>query len=70
MFRLEVALHPLAIRLTIPAICWAAWVFSSPVYPGETIRTEIWKDGNEISFRARVEERGVVILNNGMAIIE
>lgn len=41
--------------------------FSSPVYPGETIRTEIWGDGPEVSFRARVVERDVVVLNNGLA---
>jgi acyl dehydratase len=41
--------------------------FSSPVYPGETIRTEIWGDGGEISFRARVIERDVVVLNYGLA---
>jgi acyl dehydratase len=39
--------------------------FSSPVYPGETIRTEMWKDGNVVSFRSRVIERDVVVLNNG-----
>lgn len=39
--------------------------FSAPVYPGETIRTEIWQDGNEVSFRARVLERDVLVLNNG-----
>lgn len=41
--------------------------FSSPVYPGETIRTEIWGKGDEVSFRARVLERDVVVLNNGLA---
>jgi acyl dehydratase len=42
--------------------------FSSPVYPGETIRTEIWKDGQgRASFRARVVERDVVVINNGLA---
>jgi acyl dehydratase len=41
--------------------------FSSPVYPGETIRTEIWGKGDEVSFRARVVERDVVVLNNGLA---
>jgi acyl dehydratase len=41
--------------------------FSSPVYPGETIRTEIWRDGDTASFRARVVERDVVALANGRA---
>ena len=41
--------------------------FSSPVYPGETIRTEMWMDGEDVSFRARVTERDIVVLNNGLA---
>lgn len=41
--------------------------FSAPVYPGETIRTEIWRDGGTVSFRARAVERDVVVLNNGLA---
>ncbi|MBY6092220.1 MaoC family dehydratase [Maritimibacter alkaliphilus] len=41
--------------------------FSAPVYPGETIRTEMWRSGNEVSFRARVVERDVIVLNNGLA---
>jgi len=41
--------------------------FSAPVYPGETIRTELWPDGERVSFRARVLERDVVVLNNGLA---
>ncbi|MFH5924931.1 MaoC/PaaZ C-terminal domain-containing protein [Roseomonas xinghualingensis] len=39
--------------------------FSSPVYPGETIRTEIWRGG---AFRARVVERDVVVVNNGAVV--
>ncbi|MDD9877726.1 MAG: MaoC/PaaZ C-terminal domain-containing protein [Magnetovibrio sp.] len=39
--------------------------FSAPAFPGETIRTEMWKDGGVVSFRARVVERDVVVLNNG-----
>ncbi|MGI6247385.1 MAG: MaoC/PaaZ C-terminal domain-containing protein [Pseudochelatococcus sp.] len=36
--------------------------FTAPVLPGETLRTEIWKDG---SFRTRVVERDVVAIGNG-----
>ena len=39
--------------------------FSSPVYPGETVRTEIWQDGETVSFRALVGDR--TVLNNGIA---
>jgi acyl dehydratase len=41
--------------------------FSAPVFPGETIRTEMWRDGALVSFRARVIERDVVAINNGRA---
>jgi acyl dehydratase len=41
--------------------------FSAPVFPGETIRTEMWRDGGVVSFRARVVERDVIALNNGRA---
>jgi len=41
--------------------------FSAPVFPGETTRTEMWRDGGAVSFRARVLERDSVVLNNGYA---
>jgi acyl dehydratase len=41
--------------------------FSSPVFPGETIRTEIWRDDGVVSYRSRVTERDVLVLNNGRA---
>jgi acyl dehydratase len=41
--------------------------FSAPVYPGETIRTEMWRDGGVVSFRAHAVERNVVAMNNGRA---
>ncbi len=41
--------------------------FSSPVYPGETVRFDIWTDGGEARFRASIPTRGVVVLNNGAA---
>ena len=43
--------------------------FSSPVYPGETIRTEMWMEGKVVTFRATVPARGVTVLNNGRAEI-
>jgi acyl dehydratase len=44
--------------------------FTSPVYPGETIRTEIWGARGEVMFRATALERGVTVLNNGLAVID
>jgi acyl dehydratase len=44
--------------------------FSKPVYPGETVRTEIWRDGPVVSFRSRVVERDETVLNNGRAEVE
>ena len=43
--------------------------FSSPVFPGETLRTEIWRDGETVHFRTSAVERGTVVLNNGFARI-
>ncbi|HTS41878.1 MAG TPA: MaoC/PaaZ C-terminal domain-containing protein [Xanthobacteraceae bacterium] len=44
--------------------------FSAPVFPGETIRTEMWRDGAVVSFRATVVERNVVAMNNGRAEVK
>ncbi len=41
--------------------------FSSPVFPGETIRTEVWRDGESVRFRALVPQRGAVVLSHGEA---
>jgi acyl dehydratase len=41
--------------------------FSAPVLPGETIRTEMWRDGQAVSFRGRVVERDVIAINHGHA---
>lgn len=43
--------------------------FTSPVYPGEAITTDIWIDGKTVSFRCRVDARDVVVLNNGRALL-
>jgi acyl dehydratase len=39
--------------------------FSSPVYPGDYITTEMWQDRNIVSFRCRVKERDVTVIDNG-----
>lgn len=39
--------------------------FSAPVMPGDTITTDMWQEGNVISFVCSVKERGVVVLRNG-----
>ena len=44
--------------------------FSSPVFPGETILVDVWKDGNIASFRARLKERDAVVINNGKCTLK
>lgn len=42
--------------------------FSAPVYPGDTIATDIWEQGdNSIVFRCRSLEQDKVVINNGYA---
>jgi acyl dehydratase len=41
--------------------------FSSPVYPGDTLRIEIWReDGGRFAFRTTVPARDAVVVNNGL----
>ncbi|RQR22035.1 3-alpha,7-alpha,12-alpha-trihydroxy-5-beta-cholest-24-enoyl-CoA hydratase [Burkholderia sp. Bp9143] len=44
--------------------------FSAPVYPGETLLTELWRECNGVSFRTTAVERNVTVLNNGYAEID
>lgn len=44
--------------------------FTAPVYPGETIRTQIWQDGNALHFRADVVERDIRVIDNGVAAVQ
>ena len=43
--------------------------FSSPVYPGETVTMDMWRDGNVISFEARVKARNVTVIKSGRTVL-
>jgi acyl dehydratase len=43
--------------------------FSSPVYPGDVITVDLWRDGKIISFEARVKERNVTVIRNGKCVL-
>jgi acyl dehydratase len=40
--------------------------FTSPVYPGETVRFQFWRRAGKLHLRARIDARDVVVLNNGI----
>ncbi len=45
--------------------------FSQHVFPGETLKTEMWQLGQgEIRFQTTVKQRAAVVLNNARAFIE
>lgn len=39
--------------------------FAAPVFPGDTLVTAMWRDGNVVSFECRVAGRNAVVLKNG-----
>jgi acyl dehydratase len=39
--------------------------FASPFYPGETLITRSWRDGDAVAFECLSAERGVTVLKNG-----
>jgi len=39
--------------------------FSAPVYPGDTLTTDMWQDRNIVSFRCSVKARNSVVISNG-----
>jgi len=40
--------------------------FSGVVYPGETLVTRIWDEGDHLAMTAEAKERGATVLSNGM----
>ena len=43
--------------------------FSKPVFPGDTIRTQMWPERERISFQCRVVGRDDIVLSNGLATL-
>ena len=43
--------------------------FSAPVFPGETVTVDLWRDGSVIAFEARVAARGVAVIRGGRALL-
>jgi acyl dehydratase len=43
--------------------------FSAPVFPGDTVTVDLWKDGKVVSFEARVKARGATVIKNGKSVL-
>jgi len=43
--------------------------FSAPVFPGDVITVDLWRDGTAIAFEARVKARDVTVIKNGLSML-
>lgn len=43
--------------------------FTAPVYPGETLETEIWRQGGELLYRVSLPDRQAIVVAHGSAVI-
>jgi acyl dehydratase len=43
--------------------------FSAPVFPGDVITVDLWRDGDVVSFEARVLDRGATVIRNGKTVL-
>ena len=43
--------------------------FSAPVFPGETVSFDLWKDDSVISLEGRVKSRNVTVIRNGKTVL-
>jgi acyl dehydratase len=45
--------------------------FAAPVYPGESLRFELWREAaGRVHLRALVDSRGVEVLSNGVVELD
>jgi acyl dehydratase len=43
--------------------------FSAPVYPGETLAMDMWRDGEVVSFEVRAPARDVTVIKHGKTVL-
>jgi len=43
--------------------------FSAPVFPGDLITVDLWRDNKVVSFEARVKARSVTVIKNGKSVL-
>jgi acyl dehydratase len=43
--------------------------FSSPVFPGETVSVDLWKEPDAVYFEAKVKSRNVTVIKNGKTVL-
>jgi acyl dehydratase len=43
--------------------------FSAPVWPGDTVTVEMWREGATVLFEAQVKARGAVVIKHGKTVL-
>lgn len=43
--------------------------FAAPVFPGETLTVDMWRDAAAVSFEARIKARGVTVIKHGRSML-
>ena len=43
--------------------------FTAPVYPGDVLITEMWQDGDVVSFRCRTDARRTIVVDHGQCVL-
>jgi acyl dehydratase len=43
--------------------------FSAPVFPGETLRVDLWRDQDVVSFEVHAPARRAAVIRNGKTVL-